>query len=210
MAKMVRVKICGITNLRDGRAAIALGADALGFIFAHSPRRITPEKARRIIRALPPFITYVGVFVDEEADKVMGICRYCGLDTVQLHGNEPCDYVDYLKEHFRVIKAFRVRDRNDLRLMEGYKAHAFLLDSYERGKAGGTGKTFPWGVARDLGRSRPIIIAGGLNLGNVREAVEIARPFGVDVSSGVELRPGKKDRRLMKRFIEAAKSCGIT
>jgi phosphoribosylanthranilate isomerase len=219
---MVRVKICGITNLRDGKAAVELGADALGFIFAHSPRRITPEKARGIIKALPPLITCVGVFVDEGADKVKGICQYCGLDTVQLHGSESRAYVDCLKEYFHVIKAFRVHNRKNLRLMEGYTAHAFLLDSYERGKVGGTGRTFPWELARavgtephgyslgalppGLGRSRPIIIAGGLSPDNVREAIEIARPFGVDVSSGVESSPGKKDRRLVKEFIQLAKS----
>ncbi|MHC4196615.1 MAG: phosphoribosylanthranilate isomerase [Planctomycetota bacterium] len=207
---MVRVKICGITNLRDARNAVELGADALGFIFAPSSRRISPEKARRIVRSLGPFVNCVGVFVDEGVETVAETGRYCGFDTIQLHGNEPQKEVDGLREEFRVVKALRVRDGRDLALLKRYRADAFLFDTYEKGKMGGTGKSRPsmWAVARRAGESGivPIILAGGMNPGNVRDAIETAMPFAVDVSSGVEIRPGKKDKRLIKEFIRAVKS----
>ncbi|MFQ5957255.1 MAG: phosphoribosylanthranilate isomerase [Candidatus Brocadiales bacterium] len=207
---MVRVKICGITNLRDAKYAVALGADALGFVFAPSARRISPEKARRIIKSLGPFVNCVGVFVDERLQIVREIGQYCHLDTLQLHGNEPPKYLDSLREDYHVVKALRVRGKRELAQLKRYRASAFLLDTYEKGMMGGTGKAFPsmWAVARQAGESgsAPIILAGGLNPGNVRDAIEVARPFAVDVSSGVELRPGKKDRRLIKEFIEAVKS----
>ncbi|MFQ5862475.1 MAG: phosphoribosylanthranilate isomerase [Candidatus Brocadiales bacterium] len=206
---MVRVKICGITNLRDAKYAVELGADALGFVFAPSVRRISPEKARRIVKSLRPFVNCVGVFVNEDLQAVREIGQYCGLDTLQLHGNEPPEYLDSLGQGYRVLKALRVRSKRELGLLRRYRASAFLLDTYERGKMGGTGRALPtmWAVARRAGElgSVPIILAGGLNPRNVRDAVEVVRPFAVDVSSGVEIRPGKKDRRLVKEFIEAVK-----
>ncbi|OHB86945.1 MAG: hypothetical protein A3C38_01340 [Planctomycetes bacterium RIFCSPHIGHO2_02_FULL_50_42] len=206
---MVRVKICGITNLRDAKYAIEYGADALGFVFAPSVRRITPEKARRIVRSLGPFVNCVGVFVDEDLRVIRETGRYCGLDTVQLHGDEPPEDVEALKRDYRVVKALRMRGRGELNLLSCYRASAFLLDTYEKGRMGGTGRAIPsmWKVARIAGErgSVPIILAGGLNPGNVREAVEAANPFAVDVSSGVECSPGKKDERLIKEFIRAAK-----
>lgn len=202
---MVRVKICGITNPGDARAAVELGADALGFVFAHSPRQITPERARKLAKSIPPFITPVGVFVDEELEKVQAIARFCGLGAVQLHGNESTTYAGGLRGKYSVIKAFRIRSLRELVLLRRYRVDAFLLDSYEKGRPGGTGKTFPWEIARRARSFGPIILAGGLNPYNVREAIEMVRPFAVDVSSGVEIRPGKKDRHLMRQFIEAAK-----
>lgn len=206
---MVRVKICGITSLRDARYAVECGADALGFVFAPSVRRITPENARRIVRSLGPFVNCVGVFVNEDLQVIIKTGRYCGLDTVQLHGNESPEDVDALKRDYRVVKALRVRGRGGLNLLNRYRASAFLLDTYEKGKMGGTGRAIPsmWKVARTAGErwSVPVILAGGLNPGNVREAVKAANPFAVDVSSGVESTPGKKDKRLIREFIRAAK-----
>ncbi|HHT9154806.1 MAG TPA: phosphoribosylanthranilate isomerase [Candidatus Tripitaka sp. YC43] len=204
---MVRVKICGITNLVDARMAVELGTDALGFVFAPSPRQISPNRARDIIRRLPPFVTPVGVFVDEEIGRVLDVATYTGLKAVQLHGSETPGYVRDVMGQFWAIKAIRVRTRRDLTRLGRYEAHAFLLDSYVRGRLGGTGKTFPWGLAREARQLGTIILAGGLNPENVQTAIRAVRPYGVDVSSGVESSPGKKDRRLVKEFIQAAK-CG--
>ncbi len=207
---MVRVKICGITNLRDARNAVELGADALGFVFAPSVRRITPERARKIVRLLGPFVNLVGVFVDEDPQAVRQVAGYCGLDTVQLHGNEPPADLEDLRRDYRVVKALRVAGgKGGLNQLSRYKADAFLLDTCEKGKLGGTGRAVPsmWTIARRAGEldAGPIILAGGMNPENVRDAIETARPFAVDVSSGVEVRPGKKDRRLIREFIRAVK-----
>lgn len=202
---IMRVKICGITNTYDALSAVELGADALGFVFAKSPRQITIEQAREIIETLPPFISVVGVFVDEKIDKIKIICNSCGIHTVQLHGNEDPQFLNELKE-YKIIKAFRIRDESDLKPMSNYKAHAFLLDSYVRGIIGGTGTTFNWAYAHQAKKYGNIILSGGLTPENVKDAVHIAKPFAVDVSSGVESSPGKKDKLLMKRFILNAKS----
>lgn len=205
---MVKVKICGITSMTDARMAVELGTDALGFVFAPSPRQISPNRAKDIIRRLPPFVTPVGVFVDEEIGKVLDVATYTGLKAVQLHGSETPGYVRDIMGQFWAIKAIRVRTRRDLAKLGKYEAHAFLLDSYVQGRLGGTGKTFPWGLAREARQLGTIILAGGLNPENVREAICAVRPYGVDVSSGVESSPGKKDRRMVREFIQAAKSCG--
>ncbi len=206
---MVRVKICGITNAGDARSAVYFGADALGFVFAPSVRRTTPERARRIVRSVGPFVNCVGVFVDEDSEVIREIAEYCGLDTIQLHGNETPEDVDELRGEYRVIKALRLRDGRGLKQLGRYKVSAFLLDTYDKKKMGGTGKANPtmWTVARravELGAA-PVILAGGMNPGNVRDAIAVASPFGVDVSSGVELRPGRKDKRLVREFMRAAK-----
>ncbi|HLA36943.1 MAG TPA: phosphoribosylanthranilate isomerase [Candidatus Brocadiales bacterium] len=205
---MVKVKICGITSPGDARMAVELGTDALGFVFAPSPRQISPNRARDIIRRLPPFVTPVGVFVNEEIRRVLDIATYTGLKAVQLHGRETPGYVRDVMGQFWAIKAIRVRTRRDLTRLGRYEVHAFLLDSYVQGRLGGTGKTFPWGLAREAGQLGTIILAGGLNPENVTEAICAVRPYGVDVSSGVESSPGKKDRRLVREFIRAVKSCG--
>lgn len=201
----MRVKICGITNVEDANAAVELGADALGFVFAKSPRQITIEQAREIIETLPPFISIVGVFVDENIDRINKICNSCGIHTVQLHGNEDPQFLNELKE-YKIIKAFRIRDESDLKPMSNYKPHAFLLDSYVKGIIGGTGITFNWTYAHQAKKYGNIILSGGLTPENVKEAIHIAKPFAVDVSSGVESSPSKKDKLLMKRFILNAKS----
>lgn len=143
---MVRVKICGIRSFEDASMAVEYGADALGFVFARSPRQIDPLLAREIIRGLPPFVMKVGVFVNEDIDFIHRVVEYCGLDAVQLHGDEPPEYCKGLP--FQVIKAFRVKDENVLEDLQRYDVDAYLLDSYVRGKAGGTGRTFNWDIAR--------------------------------------------------------------
>ena len=200
----MRVKICGITNVEDANAAVEFGADALGFVFAMSPRQITKELAGTIIRDLPPFVTPVGGFVDEKTDVVKDIGNYCNIRTVQLHGNEPPAYLNDLAG-YKIIKAFRVRKEGDLKLLANYKPHAFLLDSYVEGTMGGTGIPFKWEVARQAHKYGNIILSGGLTPEKVKDAIQIVKPYAVDVSSGVESSPGKKDKSLMKRFIANAK-----
>ncbi len=200
----MRVKICGITNQEDALAAVDAGADALGFVFAKSPRQVTKEQAWNIIQRLPPFVSPVAVFVDEQVDAIKEICNFCGIYTVQLHGSEPPEYVNYL-EKYTVIKAFRVRGEKDIQQLAHYKPHAFLLDSYVKGAMGGTGVTFKWELARKACSYGPIILSGGLTPENVSEAIRVVNPFGVDVSSGVEISPRKKDKELVKRFIMNAK-----
>ena len=200
----VRVKICGITNSEDAHAAVEYGADALGFVFAKSPRQITKEQARDIIAELPPFVSPVGVFVDEKADMIKEICDFCGIHTVQLHGNEQPSYLKEL-EGYKLIKAFRVKEEDDLKQLANYKPHAFLLDSYVKGVMGGTGVSFKWEIARQAHKYGTIILSGGLTPKNVKEAIQMVKPYAVDVSSGVESSPGKKDKSLVKRFIANAK-----
>jgi len=200
----VRVKICGITNSEDAHAAVEYGADALGFVFAKSPRQITKEQARDIIAELPPFVSPVGVFADEKADMIKEICDFCGIQTVQLHGNEQPSYLKEL-EGYKLIKAFRVKEEDDLKQLANYKPHAFLLDSYVKGVMGGTGVSFNWEIARQAHKYGTIILSGGLTPKNVKEAIQMVKPYAVDVSSGVESSPGKKDKSLLKRFIANAK-----
>lgn len=201
---MVRVKICGITRLTDAQLAAALGAHALGFIFfPKSPRAVTPDQARHIIRLLPPFVLTVGVFVDEKAATVREIAQYAGLDWLQLHGNESPDYCRSLGR--RVIKAFRVAGPESLAQLTDYRdwAQAFLLDTYKPGVAGGTGETFDWHLARQAAKCGPIVLAGGLTPKNVAQAIAAAQPVAVDVASGVEAAPGKKDPGRLKAFFSA-------
>ena len=202
---MVKVKICGITNVRDARAAVRLGADALGFnFFPRSPRYVEPPRVRAILAALPPFVTAVGLFVNESADTVRRVCDQVGLLTVQLHGEERPSVVDALRGLTR-IKAFRIRDEADLKQLSRYQVEAYLLDAFVPGKQGGTGVTFNWDLARQAQPVGPIILAGGLTPENVGDAVLQARPYAVDVASGVEDRPGSKDRELIAAFIRNAK-----
>jgi phosphoribosylanthranilate isomerase len=203
---MVRVKICGITNLIDARLAVDLGAHALGFIFyPKSPRVVRPDAAREIIDNLPPFVMTVGVFVDEEAETVRGIAEITGLDWVQLHGKESPEYCCELKR--RVIKGFRIKDAGSLSLLPAYQGsvQAFLLDTYKAGTKGGTGETFDWALARQAGKLGPIILAGGLTPANVAQAIHAAKPAAVDVASGVEAMPGKKDPERLREFFKAIK-----
>ena len=195
----VAVKICGITNYEDASIAVELGAGALGFIFADSPRQIAPQKARDIIRAMPPFVKTVGVFVDEGPAAIKEMIHYCGLDLVQLHGDESPDLCGELMPY--TIKALRIKDESSLRMSRIYhgKVRALLLDTYSKDKAGGSGKTFDWQLALKIKKlGIPIILAGGLGPSNIDGAVSTVRPYAVDVNSGVEERPGKKSHTLMK------------
>lgn len=194
------VKICGVTNLEDALAASEGGARALGFNFyPRSPRYIDWESAARWISSVPAGVWKVGVFVNEPPDKVSALARCLGLDVVQLHGDEtPADYPQGLRvwKAARVGGAFRISD------IDQDPAEAVLLDSPANGGYGGSGKTFDWSVA--AGSTKKIIIAGGLDAGNVRQAIEQAKPWGVDACSGIECVPGRKDHGKMARFLKAA------
>ncbi|HZR31817.1 MAG TPA: phosphoribosylanthranilate isomerase [Terriglobales bacterium] len=212
---MTWVKICGTTNLEDALAAVEAGADALGFIFAPSPRRVEPEQARDIIRQLPRAIEKVGVFVDESAEQVQAIARQAGLTAVQVQGDEVSRWAALMARQL----PFKLLVSCPMSIVDGASwaaawdpkvVYAFLLDSGTAKKRGGTGKTFDWkanaSVVEDVGRRQRVIIAGGLSPANVGEAVQFFRPWGVDVTSGVELEPGKKDHKKVHAFIEAART----
>lgn len=200
-----RVKICGITNLEDARHASLCGADALGFVFyAGSPRFVDPDLVRRIIADLPPLVTTVGLFVNEAPVRIREVADFCGLDTVQLHGDEQPDQCSY--PSCRVIKALRLqRQMNSSNIFSAYQVSALLLDAYAPGQFGGTGHQCDWAQAGLVAAQHRVILAGGLNPENVAEAVRQVRPYGVDVSSGVEHKPGQKDPEKVARFILAAK-----
>ena len=204
--KKVAVKICGITDYDDALIAVELGAGALGFIFADSPRKIAPQKARDIISAIPPFVKTVGVFVNENPAVIRKVKHYCGFDLVQLHGDESPDLCQELMPH--TIKALRIKNEASLRTSQTYhgQVSALLLDTYSKNRAGGTGKTFDWRLAvkiKQLGI--PIILAGGLGPSNIDDAIRTVRPYAVDANSGVEERPGKKSHALMKDLMEIVK-----
>ncbi len=201
---MTRIKICGITNRRDALAAVELGADALGFVFADSPRRISPVVAREIVLALPPFISRVGVFVNENKETVKGILNYCMLNALQFHGEEDNEYLGSFS--CPVIKAFRVKDNSTLDRIRAYGRPHFLLDAYDTSLRGGTGKSFDWSVAREAAKLGKVILSGGLNYANVRTALDSVRPYAVDVSSSVEYSAGKKDREKLRTFIQEVRS----
>ena len=204
---MVRIKICGITNLEDALLAADLGANALGFIFyAKSPRSIEPEAAREIIRQLPPLVLSVGVFVNAEAALVQELAARVGLDWVQLHGQESPEYCRSLGR--RVLKGFRMKDAASLQELPAYQGavQALLLDTYRRGQTGGTGEAFDWELAVRAQGYGPIVLAGGLTAANVAQAVATVRPQAVDVASGVEAAPGKKDPEKLRAFFRAVAS----
>lgn len=192
-----RVKICSITNLEDACMAVEYGADVLGFIFTKSPRQIDPESAKHIINQLPPFVTSVGVFMDDSCEYVEKITSFTGINVIQLHGNESPNYCQRINKP--IIKRIHVCENDTsetlISRMKLYSVSAFLLDP-----GAGSGKTFDWNIAKPI--DYPIIIAGGLNPENVGSVVKLLKPYGVDVSSGVEKTLGKKDPKKVKRFIE--------
>ncbi len=203
---MVKVKVCGITNPKDARAAATAGAAAIGLVFAESPRKVGIEEAQDVVAALPKGILKVGVFVNAEPDEVVRIAREVGLDYVQLHGDEGPEYVTEVRGGgVKVIKALRVRDAADLAEIDGYGADLYLLDAYSEKARGGTGTRFNWGLAKSLKGRANILISGGLGPENVRDAVSYFEPWGVDASSSLESAPGKKDRDRVRRFVFAAK-----
>jgi len=196
----VRVKICGITRVEDALSAADAGADAIGLVFAPSPRRVSVEAARRIVSSLPPLVCAVGVFVDATAEELRKAVAAAGLHAVQLHGEETPEYAAGLAP-LSVIKAIRVGSPDDVSLARAYESAAIMLDSKSSRGRGGTGETFAWEYARDLASERRVIISGGLKTANVAEAIAKARPWAVDVSTGVERSPGIKDAAEIRAFI---------
>ncbi len=201
---MTRVKVCGITNSEDALFAVRLGAMALGFVFYQkSPRFISPEEAGEIIRQVPPFVTKVGVFVNAEADYLKEARDVAGFDVYQFHGDETPEFCAAFAENY--IKAVRVKNAESLHAVELYDTDAFLFDTYSPDAYGGTGENFSWDVlSRRKLEDKFVILSGGLNSDNVRDAIRAVNPYAVDVSSGVEHSPGIKDHLKLKRFMEAA------
>jgi len=204
----VRVKICGITNPADALVAVEAGADALGFNFYdRSPRFIPTKVAAEISRALPPFTLRVGVFVNPSEVLVLRAIGEGGLSLLQFHGDEPPEFCTQFG--LMSMKAFRMRDAESLAELPKYPTDAWLLDAYSPDTLGGTGEKFNWNLAVEAQKfGKPIFLAGGLTPENVAEAIRQVRPFGVDVSSGVESSPGKKDPAMVRAFIKSAKLSG--
>jgi phosphoribosylanthranilate isomerase len=226
----VKVKICGLTNLADARGAVKAGADLLGFIFfPKSPRYVTPEEVRNILNALEPGragVLTVGVFVNETPETVAQVIDFCGLDVAQLHGEEPSDqlgledgspYPGPSPLRGRAFKALRPRSLEEgaasaqhyalpAHLRQGGRLPALLVDAYHPDLRGGTGEVGDWRLAAALANRHPLLLAGGLNPGNVAQAVQRVQPWGVDVASGVESSPGYKDHAALRAFVTAAKS----
>lgn len=202
---MVRVKICGITKLEDAKLAVELGAHAIGLNFySQSPRSISPANAAELIDRLPPFVSTVGVFVNWEADPVVALCRALHLSAAQLHGDETPEVVNAVAAQLQVIKALRVGQGSQTPAYSKFRcAGAFLLDAAQQGQYGGTGTTANWHLARAAAQSQRIILAGGLSPENVGEAIRVVRPYAVDVTTGVESRPGRKDPAKLRAFFEA-------
>lgn len=205
---MIRVKICGITTVDDALLAADAGADALGLIFVErTPRYVTPDRAAAIVAALPPFVCAVGVFWDHAVAHVRAVARECGLGAVQLHGTEPPDVVAAIG--LPVLKTIKVGGPADLARLDGYKPAAFLLDSPARWSEGEARAPISWTLARTAGARGRIVLSAGLTPETVAEAIRVARPYGVDVNSGVEAAPGRKDPDRMRRFVRAARAAGL-
>ncbi len=204
--KNIKIKICGITNLKDAKAAVEEGADALGFVFyKKSPRYIVPERASQIIRHLPRPVIKIGVFVNAQEKNIRRIARLCRLDMLQFHGNELPEFCARFRG-YQIIKAFRIKDKINLKNISRYKTFAWLFDTFVKSKVGGTGKRFKWELIGKIDKiTKPIFLSGGLTARNVREAIKVAHPNWVDVSSSVEIKPGQKDYAKVKKFIAAAK-----
>jgi phosphoribosylanthranilate isomerase len=204
----IKIKICGITNLEDAEAAVAAGADALGFVFyANSPRCIEPAVAQRIIAQLPPFVLPVGVFVNHDQDTIRNVFDECGLAFAQLHGDETPTFCEALGRP--VLRTLRLRDRGSLLALAEYKGRmgvrGFVVDAFSTQAYGGTGQTVDWSLAREVSQAAPILLAGGLTPSNIQEAVRQVQPYGVDVSSGVEDSPGKKDHEKIRAFTQTVR-----
>lgn len=199
----VKVKICGITNLRDALAAVNSGADMVGFVFAASPRQVTREAIAGIVEELPAGVSTVGVFADVPLEEVRETMTFCKLGLAQLHGSEGPEFCRALGP--RVIKSFRVKDDSVLGMMPRYDVEAYLLDGYDPVLKGGAGRTFDWEIARKAAGLGRVILSGGLAVENVGQAVAHVKPYAVDVCSGVEAKPGVKDQARMRAFVRAAK-----
>jgi len=201
-----RVKICGVTNVADALAAAEAGADMIGLMFyEQSPRCITLQTAEEISRALPPFVLRVGVFVNPAEELVLRALGDCNLSLLQFHGDEPSEFC--MQFGLMSMKALRVRDAESLKALENFHTDAFLLDAFSSTTPGGTGEKFNWNLAVEAQKfGKPIFLAGGLTPENVADAVRQVRPFAVDVSSGVESAPGKKDAAKVRAFIAAVRA----
>ncbi|WP_040548395.1 phosphoribosylanthranilate isomerase [Pedosphaera parvula] len=200
------VKICGITNIEDGMAAAEAGANAIGLMFyEQSPRNVSLQTAAKIANQLPPYVIKVGVFVNPTEELVSRAVTDCGLNVLQFHGEETPEFCQLFP--VMSIKAFRIKDAESLNALTDYPTDAWLLDAYVAGQLGGTGAKFNWDLAvAAKNRGRPIFLAGGLTPENVADAIRQVQPYAVDVSSGVESAPGKKDHAKVRAFIQAAKS----
>lgn len=207
MRGRTRIKMCGITRKKDAEAGVEAGLDALGFIFYEkSPRNVAPDFVREVVATIAPFVDCVGVFVDRDRQEVEEIVAYCGLSHAQLHGSENpkyCERLERFASPCRVIKAFRVGEQSTPSEFSPYDdvVRGYLLDTYVKDSAGGTGKTFDWNIIQGLNLQRPMILAGGLGPDNVLQAIESVSPYGVDVNSGVETAPGIKDHAKLYDFV---------
>ncbi len=197
----VRIKFCGITRFEDARIAANLGVDALGFIFfKKSPRYIDPQSAAQIIKKLPPFVSRVGVFVNEDLSTILEIVKLTNIDTVQLHGSESPEFCSQIP--LPVLKSFSVKSDMDFSILDNYSCSGFLLDTWNNEMHGGSGKTFNWSIAKSLcNHYGNIVIAGGLGPSNVEEALDTLHPYGVDINSGIEIMPGVKNPHKMKDIV---------
>ena len=208
---MTKIKICGITNHEDAENAADLGADFLGFNFySKSPRYVDYDKFKDIIRQLKGKLGIVGIFVNETTDNVKKIAETCNLNLIQLSGDEDLEYVNALKNSMngknnkKIIKTFRIKNKLNPYLINSFNSDYVMIDSFREGIYGGTGKSLDLNIAKDIDNKR-LFLAGGLNKGNVKMAIDKINPFAVDVCSGIESEPGKKDYNKMKKFIEAVK-----
>lgn len=201
---MVKVKICGITNPEDAVWVANLGADYIGLVFAKdSKRKINLAKAKEIVAGLPPYLQKVGLFVNQEAQELLKTISECKLDLIQLHGEESPEYCRRFKGQAQVIKAFRIKEQQSLEQISQYDTDFYLLDTFIEGEPGGTGVSFNWDLAAQAKQfNRPLFLAGGLNAQNVLEAIKKVEPYAVDVSSGVEASPRRKNKDLMREFID--------
>ncbi len=197
---MTKIKICGITNIDDAMIALQVGVDALGFVLAESPRKVTPQLVEKIVNQMDLPILKVGVFVDEEIKEVQQIFKSCSLDYVQLSGDEDQNYMEELS--LPVIKVFKVQDHNIFKEIPQYDLNLFMLDSFNENQRGGMGKRFDWEIAKESKKFGRVILSGGLNPENIFLALEKVQPYGVDVSSGVEKSPGKKDKKKLEQFVK--------
>ena len=199
---MIPVKICGITSYKDAEIAVNYGASAIGLIFyRNSPRYIDPRKVEKWISAIPVNVKKVGVFVNEKRKYIKTIAEELNLDYIQLHGDESPEYCNKMIKP--VIKAFRIGPNFDPTVLNNFQVHVFLFDTYEKSKSGGTGKSFNWNLISDLKTDTPFILSGGLNSENIIKGIEIVQPAAVDVNSGVELKPGIKDKMKVEKLFKA-------
>jgi phosphoribosylanthranilate isomerase len=204
----MEIKICGITNMEDASYVASCGAEAIGFIFyPKSPRYVAPETVKKIIEAIPQEITKVGVFVNHDVAEVKETIDFCGLDLIQLHGDESPAYCSQFPQS-RVIKAFAPRTEDDLVNMRVYPVKAILVDAHDPRRYGGTGEQANWTLAAKVKETHPLILAGGLSMANIKEAVEQTSPHAVDVNSGAEIAPGKKDHQKVRAIIDLVHQLG--